>query len=152
MNTENGFTEYRYFKSKHHNVPKLAFKFDVNYSQDKDVPTVLKFSYAICNEHDNFCRATARKLLDERMENNNILVGAYRGNDISLVDTAMKIVDDTLDVVERDNVQKVIKTDKNAIRNFNNIKKLRESHDWIMKIKNIDQMLENSIAEWRETI
>ena len=153
MNTENGFEEYRYYKTKHHAVPKLAFKFDVNYSQDKNVPSQLKFSYAICNEEDNFCRATARKLLDERMKNDNILIGVYHGNISSLVETAMDIVNNLISEYESDKEYKdILKKDTKILRKFNNIKKLRESYDWIVKIKNIEQMLENTNAEWEEII
>jgi len=146
MKTEKkqGFSEYRYFKAQTHNAPKLAFKFDVNYSPAKNVNSSIRFSYAICNEEDNFCRATARKILDERMAEGNVIVGDFRGKDVSLVVTAIDIVDDLIHSYEDDgDFKDILKKDKKALRKFNNIKKLRDSHQLIVSVKNIEKLLDS---------
>lgn len=148
MNTTNGFEEYRYHKTNFHQIPKLAFKFVVNYSQVKDVPSSVRFSYAICNDKDNFCRATARSLLDERMENDNVIVGNFLGKSVSLINTAKAIVDDLIETYENDSDFKDIsKKDVRVLRKFNNLKKLRDSFYMIDQVKEFENQMKELLLD-----
>ena len=81
------FTNYRYYKPKTHNSPKIALKIVVDHTNPQKT---IKFSYAVCTSADNFSRKFARDLTDQRMENGDVLVGNYDTN-ISLIENAKEI-------------------------------------------------------------
>ena len=56
--------------------PRLAFLFRIEYDHETGDHTFW-FTFARCNETDQFSKETARKLLQERMMNKDVIVGDY---------------------------------------------------------------------------
>jgi len=128
INTDNGFTEYRYFKPKTHRSSKIALKIEVDFKVEAQHQ--MKFSFAVCSDEDNFSRVTARNLLDQRMDDQDILVGEYDHTQHTLVEAAMVIVDK---VLENDGVVTHIPASK-----LRNLKNLKSSFHTITELKRVE--------------
>lgn len=93
-NCQDTFTTYRYHKPKYHFCQKVSTKIQVCH-EDK----TMCFSFAVCNEEDNFSRQFGRILTDKRMEDGFVLCGAYNP-DFPLIHNCYEIVSDITSQIE----------------------------------------------------
>lgn len=94
QNCEDAFTTYRYYKPKYHFCQKITTKVNVCH-EDK----TMCFSFAICNEEDNFSREHGRVLTDARMDKGFFVCGNYDAG-LSLFHNCSVIVEKTIEDIE----------------------------------------------------
>ena len=123
---ENVLSVYRYFKVEEHFVKKISYKFVVSH-----INNTVRFSFAVCSESDNFSRQTARKLLDERMKNNQVIVGDYDSNE-SLIHNANRIVNELFCGIQLDD-----DIDNKRKKEIRDISRLINAYDDILFMKSL---------------
>lgn len=90
------FTDYRYHKARYHFCPKVALKIEVN----NDTDTIL-FAFAVCSPKDNFSRKYARVLLDERITDENQILGGQYNRERTLLENCQDITARTVDIFNK---------------------------------------------------